>query len=132
MLMNPSVYRRLAMAGTDANNSIYSTPNIRVLQAIDELRSDSAAPVLGLESRDFIVPEELEEIEEQKNLPDRHAKEAAKEAAQKPATAGGVTEMDWVAMMDMTGGLQWTLYLSRGSDRFPFPFDCSGQVRTVA
>lgn len=54
-LMNQSVYRRLAMAGTDANNLVYTTPNIRVLEAFENLRSE-VPPLRRLKSAPDMMP----------------------------------------------------------------------------
>ncbi|KAK0759222.1 hypothetical protein N5P37_008104 [Trichoderma harzianum] len=146
IIFNGAVYRRLSLASTDVNNIKLTTPSIRLLQRLSDLRQGTVGEVpqrlstTALFNTAGVAQNLADDLEarintlgiDESGLPEYQRRKKARNARSKPSLAAGREEVDQVALFDTTGGLQWNFYNTRESQKLGFPPDRVNQVRYVA
>ncbi|KAH6605463.1 hypothetical protein Trco_007170 [Trichoderma cornu-damae] len=158
VMMNGAVYRRLSMASTDVHNIELTTPTTRLLRMLSDLRRGAlgegpggakATELLGrgkgrgprarAEERAGGDDDDDDDDDEpsgmgvdDSGMPEARAREEKRKSRSRPIPAAGTQEVNQIATFDNTGGLQWSFYNTRESERMGFPADCANQIRFSA
>ncbi|KAL6822556.1 P-loop containing nucleoside triphosphate hydrolase protein [Trichoderma camerunense] len=146
IIFNGAVYRRLSLASTDVNNIKLTTPSIRLLQRLSDLRQGTVGEVpqrlstTALFNTSGVAQNLDDDLEarintlgiDESGLPEYQRRKKAWNARSNPSLAAGHEEVDQVALFDTTGGLQWNFYNTRENQKLGFPPDRVNQVRYVA